>query len=165
MKINRSVKAISKYRIGGFKHITKSLFFYNRSPELKKSYNNIVSWILLVDDSDDLPKHHVLEISFYRKKARTVSEWSKMWREKSAAKTHEERAKLWKYGHKKHPSLLSVLEENVLDSLNIRKHESWSIVSVIGWTHGISKFRRTILSERTQTTKTKTGRKYANYRR
>lgn len=119
----------------------------------------------MIDDSEEPPKHHILEISFYRKHARSVSEWSKMWTEKTPAKNSEEKKKLWIYGRKLHASLLEVLENNILDSLNIRKHESWRVLSVIGWTHGISKFRRTVLSERTNTTQTKARRKYAYYRR
>lgn len=165
MKINRSVKNIAKYRIGGFQHVTPSLFFYKRSEELKRKYNNIVSWILLVDDSDKPEKHHILEISFYRKQARTVAEWSKMWTEKTSPKTKQEKDKLAKYGKTKHLSLLQLLDEHILDSLNIRKHENWSILSVIGWTHGISKFRRTVLSERVAPIKKKGKSKYAYYRR
>jgi hypothetical protein len=164
MKINRSVKSISRYRIGGFKRVTKSLFFYNRSEELKKKYHNIVAWVLLVDDAE-LPMHHVLEISFYRKYARAVNEWGKMWTEKTPPKNAEERKKLSIYGRQKHPSLLQILDDRILESLNIRRHTHWRVKSVIGWTHGISKFRRSVLSSRVETTTKKGRRKYASYRR
>lgn len=164
MKINRSVKNISRYRVGGFKRVSSNLFFYNRGEELKKKYSNIVAWILLVDDAK-LPLHHVLEISFYRKHARSVNEWAKMWTERTLPKTKEEKNKLSIYGRKKHLSLLEILDEHILSSLNIRRHQHWRVKSVIGWTHGISKFRRSVLSERVATITKKGRRKYANYRR
>ena len=164
MKINRSVKNISRYRIGGFKRVTKSLFFYNRAEQLKKKYHNIVAWILLVDDAE-LPLHHILEISFYRKYARSVNEWSIMWTEKTKPKNANERKKLLIYGRRMHPSLLEILDERILDSLNVRRHTHWRVKSVIGWSYGISKFRNTVLSNRAKTITKKGRRKYANYRR
>lgn len=164
MKINKSVRNISRYRIGGFKRVTDSLFFYNQSSELTKKYNNIVSWILLEDD-EELPLHHVLEISFYRKHARSVAQWATMWTEKTPPLTTEEKRKLAKFGRKMHPSLLEILEDRILESLNIRRGVNWRVKSVIGWTHGISKFRRSVLSGRGKTFKTKKRRKHASNRR
>lgn len=150
MKINRSVRNIARYRTGGFKKVTRDLFFYNKPDELKRKYNNIVSWILLTDD-EELPLHHVLEISFYRKHARTVAQWAAMWTEKTPPLNASEKKKLSVYGRKMHPSLLEILDERILASLNIRRGVNWRVKSVIGWTHGISKFRRSVLSSNSKT--------------
>lgn len=159
MKINRTIRNISRYRHGGFRYTTRSLFFYKHSGELKKKYNNVVFWILLMDDyGSKIPLHHVMEISFYRLKARSVFEWSKMITEKTSPKTKAEKNRLARYGRSKHLSILDVINEQVLGSLNNRRLTHWQAVSVIGWTHGISKFRHSVVFSRNKTVTKKTRR-------
>lgn len=164
MKIKRTVKNISHYRVGGFRYVTPYLFFYSRKEELEKRYSDIVAWILL-SDGGKIPKHHIIEISFHHKTLRSVSEWSKAWTEKYEAKNQREKSKLALYGDKKYISLLDRMDERVLQSINNRLHQKWKVVSLIGWTHGISKFRHSRLSDRAKTFKKKARRKHANHRR
>ena len=164
MKIKRTVKNIQHYRIGGFRYVTPSLFFYTRNSELEKRYTDIVAWILL-SDGGKIPKHHIIEISFHHKTPRSVSEWGKAWTEKYDWKNQREKSKLAIYGDRKYVSLLERMRERVLSSINTRLHQKWIVVSVIGWTHGISKFRHSRLSDRSKTFKKKARRKHANHRR
>lgn len=166
MKINRSVKNISKFRTGGFRYVTKFLFFYNRSEELKRRYNNIIIWLLIVDDEEEPPMQAILPISFYRKHARSVSEFHKMILSRTPSKTKAEEKRSAKYGRRKTElSYLEVIQDRVLESYNIRRSLHWRIQSVIGWTHGISKFRSTALFTRDKTNAKKKKGKHAYNRR
>lgn len=156
MKIYQSVKRIARYRKEGFKHVTKELFFYSRKSELEQKHNNIVAWLIIEDSENyDIPIRAVLEISFYRARARSVSEWARMWTEKTSARSEKEREHLNRYGRKKHQTLLETLNNNILASLNARHNADWRVINLIGWAHGISRYRRSEISKRTKTAKTR----------
>lgn len=165
MKINQSVKNIQKYRRGGFRYITKYLFLYNKKIELKMKYTNIVMWVLLIDDQQDPPLQTILQIGFYRKHPRTPPQYYKMIVGRTPSKTKSEQVRSKRFGRRNMElSYIEVIRDNVLDSYNIRTHSEWKLKSIIGWTHGISKFRSTELSGHNKTTPIKAKRSYANRR-
>lgn len=158
MKIYESVKRIKKYR-KGLKFITPYLFCYADKKELRKKYDSVVFWILLEDSGeesgDDITSRALFEISFYRKIARTPAEWGAMINKSSVPRSDEEKEFLTKYGRKKHLSLIDVLDEHVLAALNARHNSDWRLKNIIGFTNGISSYRRTEISHRNKTVKKK----------
>ena len=155
MKIYQSIAKIKRFRKPGFTRITKGLFFYNRSAELDRKYNTIVAWVLIYNKIHKIVTKAILEISFYRLHARSVPQWTKMWTNKTRALSKHERKHLYTYGRTKHLTLLEILNDHILASLNARHNADWRIESVIGWSHGISRYRRTEISRRYKTTKRK----------
>ena len=78
-----------------------------------------------------------------------------MWINKTPALSKHERKHLHTYGRTKHLALLEILNDHILASVNAKHNVDWRVESVIGWSHGISRYRRTALSLRYKTTKRK----------
>ena len=153
MKIYESIKKIKRYRNGGFSKINPDLFMYSRKPELDKKYQNIVSWIIIEDRIKNPVRTAVLEISFFRKIHRTVPQWAKMWTEKTPFRSTDEKIRGQSYDRTKNQSLYEILERHILPNIRSRAAETdWHAISLIGWTHGISRYRGTVLSNRGNTT-------------
>ena len=153
MKIYESIKKIKRYRQSGFSRITKDLFMHSRKSELEKKYQNIVSWIIIEDRIKNPVRTAVLEISFFRKIHRTVPQWSKMWTEKTPFRSDTEKIRGQSYEREKNQSLYEILDRHILPNIRSRAAETdWHAISLIGWTHGISRYRGTVLSNRGHTT-------------